>query len=121
MNIEKQIPILSINISSETSRVNALELYNYLKCVKPFNEWIEDLIEGYKGFHEYIIIKEPAIGRRDNPTLVYYINIKLARIASLRAKSTLGNKAYDYFKDKSGSGYLSIIKDEEFNDKPVDS
>ncbi|MCP4163580.1 MAG: hypothetical protein GY760_26270 [Deltaproteobacteria bacterium] len=77
------------------------------------------MIDGHKGFHEYIIIKEPAIGRRDDPTLVYYI--KLARIAALRAESTLGNKAYDYFKDKSGSGYLSIIKDEEHSEKPVDS
>ncbi|MCP4163967.1 MAG: hypothetical protein GY760_28220 [Deltaproteobacteria bacterium] len=117
-NIENKIPILSININSETSRVNALELHEYLQCEVPFKEWIEDLIGGFKGFHEYIVIKEPAIGRRDEPTLVYYINIKLARIAALRAGSTLGDEAYEYFKDKSGSGYLSIIKDEENNDKP---
>ncbi|MCP4161505.1 MAG: hypothetical protein GY760_15645 [Deltaproteobacteria bacterium] len=120
-NLEKEIPILSININSETSRVNALELYNYLQCVKPFNEWIEDLIEGYNGFHEYIVIKEPAVGKRDEPILVYYINIKLAKTASLRAGSTLGDEAYEYFKDKSGSGYLSIIKDDEHNHKPVDT
>ncbi len=64
MDIETKIPVLSINISSETSRVNALELYNYLQCEMPFKEWIEDVIENYKGFDYYFVIKEPAIGRR---------------------------------------------------------
>ncbi|MCP3921644.1 MAG: hypothetical protein GY756_23245 [bacterium] len=119
-NLEKKIPILSININSETLRVNALELHEYLQCEVPFKEWIEDLIGGFKGFHEYIVIKEPAIGRRDEPTLVYYINLRLARTASLKAGTTLGEKASDYFKEKSRSGFFSIIKDEEINDKPVD-
>ncbi len=120
-NLEKHIPILSININSETKRINAVELYNYLQCEVPFKEWIEDLIKGYNDFHEYIVIKEPAVGRKDKPILVYYINLRLARTASLRAGSTLGEKASDYFKDKSGAGFFSIIKDEELNDKPVDS
>ncbi|MCP4159655.1 MAG: hypothetical protein GY760_06245 [Deltaproteobacteria bacterium] len=117
-NLGKQIPILSININSETLRINALELHEYLQCEVPFKEWIKDLIDGFKGFHEYIVIKEPAIGRRDDPTLVYYINLRLALTASLKAGSTLGEKASNYFKDKSGPGFLSIIKDEELNDKP---
>ncbi|MCP3925513.1 MAG: hypothetical protein GY714_23325 [Desulfobacterales bacterium] len=121
MDIETKIPVLSISISSETSRVNALELHEYLQCEVPFKEWIKDLIGGFKGFHEYIVIKEPAIGRRDDPTLVYYINLRLARTASLKAGSTLGNKASDYFKDKSGPGFFSIIKDEDLDHKPVDS
>ncbi|MCP3926439.1 MAG: hypothetical protein GY714_28085 [Desulfobacterales bacterium] len=120
MDIKSQIPILSININSETSRINALELHEYLQCEVPFNEWINDLIGGFKGFDDYIIIKEPAIGRRDEPTLVYYINLRLARTAALKAESTLGEKASDYLKDKSGAGFFSIIKDEELNDKPVD-
>ncbi|MCP3924568.1 MAG: hypothetical protein GY714_18495 [Desulfobacterales bacterium] len=118
--LNELIPILSINISSETSRVNALDLHRYLQCEISFKEWIENLIEGYNGFHEYIVIKEPVIGRRDDPTLVYYINLRLARTAALRAASTQGEKAYNYFKDKNGPGFLSIIKDEELNDKPVD-
>ncbi len=111
MDINKQIPILSININSETKRINALELHNYLQCEVPFKEWIEDLLEGYNGFHEYIIIKEPAIGRKDKPILVYYINLRLARTAALRAASTQGEKASEYFKKNQSGGFLNIIKD----------
>ncbi|MCP4159360.1 MAG: hypothetical protein GY760_04760 [Deltaproteobacteria bacterium] len=110
MDINELIPILSININSETSRVNALELYNYLQCKMTFKEWIEDLLGGYNGFHEYLVIKEPAIGRRDEPILVYYINLRLAKTAALKAASTKGEKAYNYFKESSSAGFLSIIK-----------
>ncbi len=109
--LNELIPILSININSETLRVNALELHEYLQCEVPFKEWIEDLIGGFKGFHEYIVIKEPAIGRRDDPTLVYYINLRLAKTAALRAASTQGEKAYEYLKKSSSAGFLSFIGD----------
>ncbi len=111
MEISKLIPILSINISSETLRVNAVELHNYLECEIPFKQWIEDLINGYKGFHEYIIVKEPAIGSKSNPILVYYINIKLAKTAALMAKTSKGEIAYNYFKNNHSGGFLSIIKE----------
>jgi phage anti-repressor protein len=98
MNLKVEIPILSISISSETTRVNACELYDFLGCKKPFKEWIEELIDGYKGYHNYIVIKEPAIGSKADHTLMYYINLKLAKIAALRAGSKEGRQAYDYFK-----------------------
>ncbi len=110
MDIETKIPVLSISISSETSRVNAIELYNYLQCEMPFNEWIEDVIDNYKGFHDYFVIKEPAIGRRDQPVLVYYINLKLAQRAALKAGSGLGENAYEYLKSKQAAGFINIIK-----------
>ncbi len=110
-NLEKELPILSISINSETLRVNALELYNFLQCEVSFKEWIEDLIKGFNGFHEYIVVKEPAVGKRDEPVLVYFINLRLARTAALKAKSTLGEKASNYFKKKSGGGFFSIIKE----------
>ncbi|MCP3924169.1 MAG: hypothetical protein GY714_16435 [Desulfobacterales bacterium] len=110
MELKSVIPVLSISISSETLRINALELYNYLQCKNPFNEWIECLIDEYKGFHNFIVIKEPAIGRKDNPTLVYYISLKIAKIASLKAGSEQGEKAYDYFKKYKAAGFLNIIK-----------
>ncbi len=111
MEISKLIPILSINISSETLRVNALELHKYLQCEIPFKEWIEELIKGYKGFHEYIIVKEPAIGNKSNPILVYYINIKLAKTAALKENTNKGEIAYEYFKKNHSGGFLSIIKE----------
>jgi phage anti-repressor protein len=97
--MKTKIPILSISLSSETTRVNACELYDFLECKKPFKEWIEELINGYKGYHNYIVIKEPAIGNKIEPTLMYYINLKLAKIAALRAGSKEGRQAYDYFKE----------------------
>ncbi len=110
MDIKKQIPILSMSLYSEALRINALDLYNYLQCEISFKEWIEDLIEGYKGFHEYIVIHEPAVGDRCDPTLVYYINIRLAKTAALRAATTQGNKAYEHLKKSKSSGFLSITK-----------
>ena len=99
MKINEHIPILSISLSSETTRVNACELYDFLETKKPFKEWIEELIDGYKGYHNYIVIREPAIGSKIEPTLMYYINLKLAKIAALRAGSKEGRQAYDYFKN----------------------
>ncbi|MCP4164062.1 MAG: hypothetical protein GY760_28705 [Deltaproteobacteria bacterium] len=110
-NMEKQIPVLSMNIHSEALRVNALDLYNYLQCEISFKEWIEDLIEGYKGLHEYVVIHEPAVGKRDEPIVVYYINLRLAKTAALRAASPQGEKAYEHLKRSKSSGFLSIIKD----------
>ncbi|MCP3927054.1 MAG: hypothetical protein GY714_31225 [Desulfobacterales bacterium] len=110
MDIKTKIPVLSMSISSETSRVNALELYNYLQCEMTFKEWIEDLVYGYKCFHEYIVVKEPAVGDRNNPIFVYYISLKVAKIASLKAVSSLGEKAYNYLKNFKPAGFISIIK-----------
>ncbi len=110
MDIKKQIPILSMNIYSEALRINALDLYNYLQCEISFKEWIEDLIEGYKGLHEYIVIHEPAVGDRCDPIVVYYINLRLARTAALRASTTQGEKAYEHLKKSKSSGFLSITK-----------
>ncbi|MCP3923513.1 MAG: hypothetical protein GY714_13120 [Desulfobacterales bacterium] len=98
MNLRTEIPILSISVSSETPRVNAYELYVFLKADVPFKAWIEDLLDGYEGFHSYIAIKEPAIGRRDRANMVYYINLRIAKIAALKAASTLGERVYEYFK-----------------------
>ncbi|MCP4158611.1 MAG: hypothetical protein GY760_00940 [Deltaproteobacteria bacterium] len=98
MNLRTEVPILSISVSSETPRVNAYELYVFLKIDIPFKLWIEDLLGDYEGFHSYIAIKEPAIGRRDRANMVYYINLRIAKIAALKAASTLGEIANEYFK-----------------------
>ncbi len=110
MDIKSQIPVLSMSIYSEALRINALDLYNYLQCEISFKEWIEDLIEGYKGLHEYIVIHEPAVGNRNEPIVVYYINLRLAKTAALRAATTQGNKAYEHLKKSKSSGFLSITK-----------
>ena len=99
MDLNSVIPILSISLSSETSRINALELHRFLEIEIPFKQWIEDLINGYNGYHNYIVIKEPAIGKKSETTLSYYINLKIAKVAALKAGSKHGEKVYNYLRD----------------------
>jgi phage anti-repressor protein len=89
--------------SSEASRINASELYNFLEIQIPFNQWIEDLINGYKGYLNCIVIKEPAVGKKSKTMLSYYINLRIAKIAALKAGSKPGAIAYDYLKSYQDS------------------
>ena len=102
MTEKSEIPITRVTLSGEAERVNANDLYSFLGCKEPFKKWINELIDSYKGYDSYVIVKEPARGS-DELILIYYINLKTAKVASLQASSKQGEKAYNYLRSSENN------------------
>lgn len=99
MDLNSVITFLPICISSDTPLINAFELYSFLEIEIPFNEWIDDLINGSKNYHSYIVIKKNKTEIKSETNLIYYINLKLAKIAALKVGSKPGAIAYNYLRN----------------------